>query len=165
MTRASTGGRPSIKSSFIDSKDAKVRTAGRFCRGLPSNRLGSSSCRLETAPAKGALVVCQRPLSCSLNCNELICNELYVCMYVCMYCDELDEVRSARRLCRKLDRRFRMTKLAMDKEILLKSRDDLRLLIDLKKHLQQSALNAGSRTEHYFQNFQGSGFEHEQWKW
>ena len=55
---------------------------------------------------------------------------MYVCMYVCMYCDELDEVRSARRLCRKLDRRFRMTKLAMDKEILLKSRDDLRLLID-----------------------------------
>ena len=60
---------------------------------------------------------------------------MYVCMYVCMYCDELDEVRSARRLCRKLDRRFRMTKLAMDKEILLKSRDDLRLLIDFLKKL------------------------------
>ena len=44
-----------------------------------------------------------------------------------------DEVRSARRLCRKLERRFRITKLAIDKEILLKSRDDLRLLIECTK--------------------------------
>ena len=44
-----------------------------------------------------------------------------------------EEVRAARRQSRKLERRFKLSKLAIDKEILIASRDNLRRLIESTK--------------------------------